>query len=107
VGGGRGAGNQIRGNGTGLLVRSSTDLTVSFNRITLNRRWGIDIQAGPTRVNVVHNVVTNNWQGPPEESEPTIDCRDGTLIPPGRSENTWTDNIGGSSFPAGICTPAA
>jgi hypothetical protein len=108
VGGGPGAGNTIRENGIGLQVMQSTDLTVSFNRVTRNRRWGIFVSTLPSRVDFVHNVVTNNWQGPPEPGQGIVDCLDDTLVPPPfGSENTWTDDIGGSSFPAGICTPRA
>lgn len=89
--------NVVDGNSdSGILLDVASNNTVAQNEVMNNGTAGPDVTDG-IRVNsastgntIQHNQLRNNV---------THDCHDNTLVP----LNSWVDNHGGTSFPAGLC----
>lgn len=85
-----------RNSDSGILLDVASNNIVAQNEIMNNGTAGTDVTDG-IRVNstsagntIQHNQLRNNV---------THDCHDNTLVP----LNSWVDNHGGTSVPAGIC----
>jgi parallel beta-helix repeat protein len=96
------AGNGIAAessSGTGTLFASS----ISGNEVEDNGNDGILIEAASVNWNAVNSLLDNEAEG-----NHVNDCEDdttggGTLL----TGNTWFNNIGSLSHPAGLCAPGA
>jgi parallel beta-helix repeat protein len=101
--------NRIFDNRVGIWL-SGRGTTVADNIVRDNTLAGILLDAFKAQDNqLLRNVARNNGLGAPPGVPPDVvrgDCLDfSTGTGTAATANTWTDNLGGSSFPGGLCRP--
>ena len=81
----------------GLFLTQSTSVEVAHNKMA-GATFGVDLDAGSTG----NNLHDNDWTGPGANDCEDLSSGGGTA----NTANTWTNNFGGESTPAGICAAA-
>jgi Right handed beta helix region len=76
----------------GLAPKAPTNVVVSRNKAEHAQLAGLHMATGTAHVAVTANTALDNTKW---------DCQDESV----GVQNTWTDNLGGSSSPAGLCSP--